>query len=122
MCRAAESSAANHPSGLVGDGKTTGKAIPKNPFELALIYELSESFIVGMPLFLQKGIFGSLAGVARLLGYDPEFSEYTKPEGAAPTEGQAPAPAKGLATLAALAAALALLLSLWRRSRKNRTG
>jgi hypothetical protein len=97
--------------GLVGDGKTNDKAIPKNVFELALIYELSESFIVGMPLFLQKGISGALAGVARLLGYDPEFCEYTKPEGTALTEGRAPAPAKGLATLAMLAAALALLLS-----------
>jgi Cupin domain len=107
--------------GLVADGKTNDKAIPKNPPELALIYELSESFIVGMPLFLQKGIFGALAGVARLLGYDPEFSEYTKPEGAAPVGGRAPAPGKGLATLATLAAALALLLWLWRHSRTNRT-
>ncbi len=107
--------------GLVADGRTNEKAIPKNILELALIYELSESYIVGMPLFLQKGIFGVLAGVARLLGYDPEFSEYTKPEGAAPTEGRAPASAKGLVKLAALAAAFALLLSLWRRSRRNRT-
>jgi hypothetical protein len=56
-----------------------------------------------------------------LLGYDPEFCEYTKPEGAAPVEGRAPVPGKGLVTLAALAAALALLLSLWRHSRTNRT-
>ena len=73
-----------------------------------------------MPLFLQKGIFGALAGVARVLGYDPEFSKYTKPEGVAPVGGRAPAPGKGLATLAALAAALALLL--WRRSLWSRTG
>ena len=105
--------------GMVEGAKTTDKAIPKNPFELALIYELSESFIVGMPLFLQKGIFGALARVARWRGYDPEFSKYTKPEGVAPVGGRAPAPGKGLATLAALAAALALLL--WRRSLRSRT-
>ncbi len=106
--------------GLVEDGKTNEKAIPKNLFELALIYELSESYIVGMPLFLQKGIFGTLAEIVRLLGYDPEFSEYTKPE-SAPVKGRAPAfPVKGLARLAALTAALALLLSLWRRGRRNR--
>ena len=105
--------------GLVADGKTNDKAIPKDPFELALIYELSESFMVGMPLFLQKGIFGALARVARWRGYDPEFSKYTKPEGVAPVGGRAPAPGKGLATLAALAAALALLL--WRRSLRSRT-
>ncbi len=107
--------------GLVEDGKTNDRAIPRNMLELALIYELSESYIAGMPLFLQKGIFGALAGIARMLGYDPEFSEYTKPEGA-PVEGRSPAiPAKGLTGLAVLMAALALLLSLWRRGRRNGT-
>ena len=68
---------------------------------------------------MQKGIFEALAGVAKMLGYDPEFSEYTKP-GGAPVKGHAPAfPAKGLTRLAALTAALALLLSLWRRGRRN---
>jgi mannose-6-phosphate isomerase-like protein (cupin superfamily) len=67
--------------GLVEDGATNDKAIPRNVFELALIYELSESYIVGMPLFLQKGIFRALARIARWRGYDPEFSEYTKPGG-----------------------------------------
>src|SRR4028119_992769 len=69
--------------GLVQDDKTNQKAIPKNILELALIYELSESYIVGMPLFLQKAIFGALARVARWLGYDPEFSRYTRPDGVA---------------------------------------
>jgi hypothetical protein len=54
-----------------------------------------------MPLFLQKKIFVAPAGIARMLGYDPEFSEYTKPEGAP--------------------VALALLLSLWRHGRRNGT-
>ena len=108
--------------GLVEDGKTNDKAIPKNILELALIYELSESYVVGMPLSLQKGIFGALARVARWSGYDPEFSKYTKPEGVAPVGGRAPAPGKGLATLAALAAlAAALALLLWRRSLRSRT-
>ncbi len=123
--------------GLVEDGKTNEKAIPKNIFELALIYELSESYIVGMPLFLQKGIFGALASIARWRGYDPEFSEYTKPdgvvEGRTPPSGEAQ-PARGrnarlyrlasgmsLATLALTAVfALFLLgrrLSHWSRRR-----
>ncbi len=101
--------------GLVQDGKTNEKAIPKNIFELALIYELSESYIVGMPLFLQKGIFGALARIARWMGYDPEFSKYTKPDGL--VEGRRP-PLSGrsLGTLTALTAMLAFLLVLWRRS------
>ena len=62
---------------LARDGKTNKKGVPTNPFELALLYELSESYIVGIPLFLQKGVFGALAKVARWRGYDPEFAKYT---------------------------------------------
>jgi hypothetical protein len=66
--------------GLARGGKTDDRGVPKNIFELALLYELSESYIVGMPLFLQKGVFGTLARLARRRGYDPEFSRYTRPQ------------------------------------------
>lgn len=101
-------------SGLAQAGKTNDKGVPKNLFELALIYELSESYIVGMPLFLQKGIFGALARIARWRGYDPEFYEYTKPGGL--VEGRTPTSGTRLGTLIALTAMLALLLLLRRRS------
>ncbi len=118
--------------GLAGDGKTNDKGVPKNILELALIYELSESYIVGMPLFLQKGIFGALARVARWRGYDPEFSKYTKPDGlveartppsgeAQPNRGRRSVRLYGLAsktslrTLAALTSILALFFLLLRR-------
>jgi mannose-6-phosphate isomerase-like protein (cupin superfamily) len=65
--------------GLAEDGRTNDKAIPKNIFELALIYELAESYVPGLPLLLQKGIFGVLARIARRIGYDPESSKYTAP-------------------------------------------
>ncbi len=65
-------------SGLVADGRTNDKAVPKNLFELALIFELSESYITGLPLFLQTRLFGALARIARWRGYDPEFPQYTK--------------------------------------------
>ena len=64
--------------GLGRDGKTNDGGVPSNVFELALLYELSESYIVGMPLFLQRGVFGALAKLARRRGYDPEFSRYTR--------------------------------------------
>jgi mannose-6-phosphate isomerase-like protein (cupin superfamily) len=64
--------------GLARDGKTNDGGVPRNVFELALLYELSESYIVGMPLFLQRGVSGALAKVARRRGYDPEFSRYTR--------------------------------------------
>lgn len=66
--------------GLARDGRTNREGVPKNVWELALLYELSESYVVGMPLFLQRGIFGALAAIARRRGYDPEFSRYAAPE------------------------------------------
>ena len=104
--------------GLVEDGKTNEKAIPKNIFELALIYELSESYIVGMPLFLQKGIFGALARIARWRGYDPEFSKYTQPDGR--VGGRTSPSGTSLGPVVALTAMLALVLLLWRRSSWSR--
>jgi mannose-6-phosphate isomerase-like protein (cupin superfamily) len=118
--------------GLVQDNKTNDKGVPKNILELALIYELSESYIVGMPLFLQKGIFGALAGIARWRGYDPEFSKYTQPDGlverrrlpsgeAQPDRGERNArlyrlpSGTSLVTIAVLTAMLALLFLLVRR-------
>lgn len=65
--------------GLARDGKVNRRGVPTDIWELALLYELSESYMTGMPLFLQKGIFGVLAKIARRKGYDPEFSKYTKP-------------------------------------------
>jgi hypothetical protein len=59
---------------MARDGKTNKRGVPKNPFELALIYELAESYLVPMPLFSQKALFGSVAKVARWRGYDAEFS------------------------------------------------
>jgi mannose-6-phosphate isomerase-like protein (cupin superfamily) len=105
--------------GLARDGKTNKKGVPTNIFELALLYALSESYLVGMPQFLQKGVFGALARIARWRGYDPEFSKYTKPNGL--VEGRTPPSGTSLGTLTALTAMLALLLLLWRRSHRKRT-
>jgi hypothetical protein len=65
--------------GLARDGRMNHKGIPTNIWELALIFELSESFLPGMPLLLQKRLFGVLAKIARWKGYDPRFSQYTQP-------------------------------------------
>lgn len=65
--------------GMARDGKTNKKGVPTNIWELALVYEISGSYMTGMPLFLQRRIFGILARIARRMGYDPEFSRYTRP-------------------------------------------
>jgi mannose-6-phosphate isomerase-like protein (cupin superfamily) len=64
--------------GLARDGKVNKVGVPSNIWELALIFELSESFLPGAPLVLQKGIFGLLTKIARWKGYDPVFSKYTR--------------------------------------------
>lgn len=63
--------------GVAGDGRVTKSGIPTNPFELALLYELSQSHIAGVPRFLQTGVVAVLAKLARWRGYDPDFSQYT---------------------------------------------
>jgi quercetin dioxygenase-like cupin family protein len=63
--------------GVARDGRVTKSGIPTNIFELALLYELSQSHIAGVPRFLQTGIFGALAKAARWRGYDPTFPQYT---------------------------------------------
>jgi quercetin dioxygenase-like cupin family protein len=65
--------------GLAKDGKVN-KTGPTNIWEFALFVELAESFVLGPPQFLQRGMFGLLARIARWKGYDPEFSQYTKPQ------------------------------------------
>jgi mannose-6-phosphate isomerase-like protein (cupin superfamily) len=62
--------------GLARDGKTNAKSVPRNILQLALLYELGESYLAGMPLFLQRALFGSLAKVARWRGVERSFEKY----------------------------------------------
>lgn len=67
-------------NGLARDGRTTARGIPKNLWQLALVYEVSESYVAGMPLWLQKGIFGALAKIAHWRGIEGAFDRYLDPE------------------------------------------
>jgi len=62
--------------GLARDGKTNAKSVPRNILQLALLYELGESYLVGMPLSVQKAVFGLLAKVARWRGVDKSLEKY----------------------------------------------
>lgn len=62
-------------AGLAQDGKTTKSGLPKNPLRLALIvhdYE-DEIYLAQPPLVVQRVIFGALASIGRLLGYQAEY-------------------------------------------------
>ena len=62
--------------GLARDGKTNAKSVPRNVFQLALLYELGESYLVGMPLLVQRAVFGVLAKVARWRGVEKSLEKY----------------------------------------------
>jgi quercetin dioxygenase-like cupin family protein len=62
--------------GLARDGKTNEKSLPKSIWHLALLFQLGEGYIPGLPLTIQRGIFGTLAGIAKLLGKDKELEKY----------------------------------------------
>lgn len=62
--------------GLARDGKTTAQGIPKNPLLLGLHFQLAETYLPVIPLFVQKAGGGLLAFVGRLLGQDKAFKKY----------------------------------------------
>jgi mannose-6-phosphate isomerase-like protein (cupin superfamily) len=61
--------------GLACDGKTSTKGIPKNVLDLAVIFQLGETYLAGMPNWLQKGIFGFLYRIAKLAGTEKRLLE-----------------------------------------------
>ena len=70
-------------SGMAHAGKLNGKAMPKNPFRLAQIGKLSENYLPGIPIWMQKAMLALGSAFGRLLGYDPTFAEYCTVETAA---------------------------------------
>jgi mannose-6-phosphate isomerase-like protein (cupin superfamily) len=61
--------------GLARDGKCSDKGIPMNLWHLAVLYQLAETYLPGIPLPLQKSIFGILAVIARQIGVEKQLRE-----------------------------------------------
>ena len=61
--------------GLARDGRTNAKAIPTNIWEMAVVFELGESYLVGLPRVVQQALFGTLARIARWLGVERALEE-----------------------------------------------
>lgn len=62
--------------GLGNDGLANKKGLPKNIWHLALVFQIGESYLPGIPLFIQRGIFGTLAAIARSLGRHKDLEKY----------------------------------------------
>lgn len=76
-------------AGLARDGKMTKQGMPKNPFRLAQLARLSQTYMPGIPIWVQNVGLALGCGAARLLGYDPAFTEYAAPEPVAMAEARA---------------------------------
>lgn len=56
---------------LARRGKMTRGCIPKNPFDLAYLGRLSESYLPTVPVIVQKSALAAIASIGWLLGYEP---------------------------------------------------
>jgi len=51
------------------EGKSTRQSVPKDPLWLGLLWELQDGYVAGVPASAQRLVFGGLARLARLIGY-----------------------------------------------------
>lgn len=61
---------------MANDNKVNKKGIPVSLWNMALLFNYSESYVPGIPLGLQKRIFGFLAYVATKLGKHKALEKY----------------------------------------------
>ncbi len=64
--------------GLAIDAKVNKEGMPTNPLQLALVIQKADLVFVGLPLFVQKLIIGTLAQIAHLLGVERSLVKYWK--------------------------------------------
>ncbi|MEW9051569.1 MAG: cupin domain-containing protein [Neobacillus sp.] len=56
--------------GLANDQKVNSKGIPKNVLALAVLFHSGESYVPGIPIMIQKGLFGMLYYLAKFMGIE----------------------------------------------------
>jgi uncharacterized cupin superfamily protein len=63
-------------AGMAAAGKLGKHGMPRNPFRLALMGKLSDTYMRGVPVWMQKIGLTMACAFARALGYDPTFRAY----------------------------------------------
>ena len=115
-------------TGLARDGKTNKAGIPKNPLRLALIahdFE-DEIYLAQPPLIVQRVIFGVLAKVGRLFGYQAEYPYPYGERGEEPfiSEGERVSASsgarRGAVGVTIIIVAFLVSFLLWQRKRRSR--
>jgi quercetin dioxygenase-like cupin family protein len=60
--------------GLARDGKANAAGIARNPLVLAVVFQYAETYLPGIPAWMQKAPFVLLNVAARLLGVDKKLA------------------------------------------------
>jgi quercetin dioxygenase-like cupin family protein len=72
--------------GMARDGKVNKAGLPKNPLQLALLFEIGGTYPAAMPLWLQRAIFTPLIKLARWRKIERTFDKYRYRDGKPPIE------------------------------------
>jgi quercetin dioxygenase-like cupin family protein len=57
-------------AGLAASGRTTRTGLPRNPLESALVFQMSGSYLTGVPIRVQRMLSDAGAWIARRVGAD----------------------------------------------------
>lgn len=60
---------------LAAAGKASPKGTPSNLFHMAILAQLGDTWLYGIPVWLQKVVFFIVAGIAKGLGMDKKLGE-----------------------------------------------
>jgi len=66
---------------LAAAGKASPKGTPSNIFHMAILAQLGDTWLYGIPIGLQKATFFIVAGIAKGLGMDKKLQELLTAEG-----------------------------------------
>lgn len=83
--------------GMAHAGKLNGRAMPTNPFLLAELGLLSQNFLPGIPIWMQRIGLAMGGAMSRLLSFDIEFQSYIQESRAAAMTAAAPLVQEGVA-------------------------
>ncbi len=56
---------------LANAGRVKADGSPKHPFDLGILAQMSESYLPGPPVLIQRALFAVLVGLARVFGHHP---------------------------------------------------
>jgi mannose-6-phosphate isomerase-like protein (cupin superfamily) len=64
--------------GLMNTGQSTPDGMPKNPWHLFLILGYSDSYLQGVPGFIQEPLINALSKIAQWKGYDKDLDPFCR--------------------------------------------